>query len=377
MNTALRSGVLAAAAAATLVLAACSPTNEQPQNTSPAPQTSDAPAPAELSGNLQGAGASSQEAAMDAWRAGFQATHGDVSVGYDPVGSGGGKEQFLSGAVPFAGSDGLLSEEEYALAVDRCDGEGGAIHLPMYISPVAVVFNVAGVDSLNLSAEQLAKIFNGDITNWSDASIVGSNPGVDLPNATITVVYRSDSSGTTENFTEYLGKVAADAWEFGKVKEFPETAAQRVGAEKTSGMVDNVASTNNSIGYADLSRAGDLGVVSVLVGDTYVVPSPEAAANIVAASPLLDVANGANDLAYKIDRTTTDASAYPITLVSYHIICQQYDDANERALVTEFLKYVASSDGQAAAAGAAGSAPLSAALSARVTGILAEIAAKG
>lgn len=371
-----RTGAVLTTAALALALAACTPSNEAP---APNPGTTGGTGgneTAALSGNLQGAGASAQESAMDAWRAGFQNLHTGVNVGYDPVGSGGGIKNFLSNTVSFAGSDGLLDGEEYALALAECDGDLGAIHLPMYVSPVAVIFNVGGVDSLNMSAEVISKVFNGDISKWNDPQIADANPGVELPDATITVVHRSDSSGTSENFTDYLEQASNGAWQYEASKEFPETSAQRVGADGTSAVVDNVTQTPNSIGYADASRAGSLGTVAVLVGDTYVPFTPEAAGNIVAASPLSPDANGPNDLAYVIDRTTTDSSAYPLTLVSYHIICQQYDDAKERELLTSFLKYVASPEGQSAAANAAGSAPLPASVSDRITAILDEIAAR-
>ncbi|WP_084104851.1 phosphate ABC transporter substrate-binding protein PstS [Demequina sp. NBRC 110056] len=378
MKIALRTGAVASAAALTFVLAACSPSNEETPESSDAPTTgteSEAPEAMSLSGNLQGAGASSQESAMDAWRAKFQESNPEVTVGYDPVGSGGGIEQFLSGAVPFAGSDGLLDDAEYAGAVERCDGDGGAYHLPMYISPVAVIFNVEGVTSLNLDAATIAQIFNGDITTWDDEAITSQNEGVELPGDTITVAHRSDSSGTSENFTDYLEQASDGAWAHEASKEFPETSAQRVGFDGTSALVEGVTATPGSIGYADASRAGSLGTVAIKVGEEYVPFSPEAAANIVTASPLAENANGENDLAYSIDRTTTDSSAYPLTLVSYHIVCSQYDDETERALVTGFEKYVASSEGQAVSAEAAGSAPLSADLSAQITAILDEIAA--
>ena len=379
MKIATRTGAVVSAAALTFALAACSPSNEAPAESADPETTtgteSEAPAAMELSGNLQGAGASSQESAMDAWRAKFQEANPEVTVGYDPVGSGGGIEQFLSGAVPFAGSDGLLDDEEYATAVEICDGDGGAYHLPMYISPVAVIFNLEGVDSLNLDAATIAQIFNGDVTTWDDAAIADQNPDATLPGDTITVIHRSDSSGTSENFTDYLEQASDGAWPHEASKEFPETAAQRVGADGTSAVVDNVTNTPGSIGYADASRAGSLGTVAIKVGEEYVPFSPEAAANIVTASPLAENANGENDLAYSIDRTTTDSSAYPLTLVSYHIVCSQYDDETERALVTSFEKYVASSEGQAVAAEAAGSAPLSADLSGQITAILDEIAA--
>ncbi len=378
MKIANRAGAVAAAAALTLSLAACSAANEtaadetSSDSTATAAEGDDA---MELSGNLQGAGASSQESAMDAWRAGFQSEYADVTVGYDPVGSGGGIEQFLSGAVPFAGSDGLLEGEEYDAAVDRCDGDAGAIHLPMYISPVAVIFNLEGVDSINLDAATIADIFDGNITTWDDDAIASQNEGVDLPGDTITVVYRSDSSGTSENFTDYLEQASDGAWPYEATKEFSTAADQSVGADGTSAVVDTVSTTSGAIGYADASRAGDLGTVALLVGEEYVPYSAEAAANIVAASPLSEDANGENDLAYAIDRTTTDSTAYPLTLVSYHIVCQQYDDETERDLVTAFEKYVASAEGQAAAAEAAGSAPLTDALTEQITAILDEIAA--
>ncbi|MFV0633712.1 phosphate ABC transporter substrate-binding protein PstS [Demequina sp.] len=376
MKIAMRTGAVASAAALTFVLAACSPTNEQPASSDePTVAGTESEAPVSLSGNLQGAGASSQESAMDAWRAKFQLANPDVTVGYDPVGSGGGIEQFLSGAVPFAGSDGLLEAAEYEQAVQQCDGDGGAYHLPMYVSPVAVIFNLEGIDSLNLDAATISQIFNGEITSWDDEAIAAQNEGVELPAQSITTAFRSDSSGTSENFTDYLEQASDGAWTHEASKEFPTTDATGQGFDGTSALVDGVKATPGAIGYADASRADTLGTVAIKVGEEYVPFSPEAAANIIAASPLSEEANGANDLAYAIDRTTTDSSAYPLTLVSYHIVCSQYDDETERALVTEFEKYVASEEGQAEAAAAAGSAPLSAELSAQITAILDEIAA--
>ncbi|MFV0285049.1 MAG: phosphate ABC transporter substrate-binding protein PstS [Demequina sp.] len=376
MKIAYRSGAVVSAAALTFALAACSPSNEAPaeSESASAEATSSATADAgtettALAGNLQGAGASSQESAMDAWRAKFQEANPDVTVGYDPVGSGGGIEQFLSGAVPFAGSDGLLEAGEYEQAVEVC-GDGGAYHLPMYISPVAVIFNVEGVSSLNLDAGTIAKIFDGVITSWDDPAIADQNPDVELPAETITVAHRSDSSGTSENFTDYLEQAGDGAWGYEASKEFPETSAQRVGFDGTSALVEGVTATPNSIGYADASRAGSLGTVSLKVGEEYVPFSAEAAANIVAASPLSEDANGENDLAYAIDRTTTDSSAYPLTLVSYHIVCSSYSDQETRDLVVGFEKYVASAEGQQVSADAAGSAPLTAELQTQIASIL-------
>lgn len=371
MNIALRSGAVASAAALSLLLAACGPSNET-EETSSGNSGATTDAMADLSGTLNGAGASSQESAMEAWRAGFTADYPDVIVNYDPVGSGGGRTQFLDGATSFAGSDSLMDEQEYALAVERCDGDAGAIHLPMYISPIAVIFNLPGIDSLNMSADVIAQIFDGKITTWNDPAIADINPNVDLPATTITMVHRADESGTTSNFTDYLSK-ASTMWPYEKSGDWPNDLGES--GPGTSAVVQIVQDTEGAIGYADASRAGDLGTIALGVGEEWVPFSAEAAAAVVDASPLAQGANGENDLAYQLDRTTTASGAYPLVLVSYHILCQRYDDASERALVTSFLKYVASDAGQQQAASAAGSSPISAKLSSEITAILDEIAA--
>ena len=371
MNIALRSGAVASAAALTLLLAACGPSNEDEETTAPstsgAPATSEAPA---LSGNLAGAGASSQESAMEAWVAGFLTTNPDLSIAYDPVGSGGGRTQFLEGAVAWAGSDSALSEEEYATALERC-GELGAINLPVYISPIAVIFNLEGIDTVNLDAATIANIFDGKITKWNDPAIVALNDGVELPDLAITTVHRADESGTTKNFTDYLAKASNGAWPYDASGDWANALGES--GQGTSGLVEIVTGTPGAIGYADASKAGELGKVSIQVGDTFNAPSAEGAATALATATPAGV-NGDNDLAFKIDRASTEAGAYPLLLLSYAIVCQHYEDATEAANVTGFLKYIASEEGQAVAASAAGSAPLPADLSAQVESILDEIA---
>jgi phosphate transport system substrate-binding protein len=363
---------MAAVAAMTLLVAACSPSNEETPDSSATTGGNGGGDVTALSGQLNGAGASSQEAAVAAWVAGFQASHPDVSVNYDPIGSGGGRTQFGDGAVSWAGSDALMDEEEYALAAEACDGDSGAVHLPMYISPIAVVFNVDGVDSLNMDANLIAQIFDGKITKWNDAAIAEQNEGVELPDMAITPVYRADESGTTENFVDYLAK-ASDSWPYEVSGDWPVNVGESGPA--TSGQMQIVNDTAGSFAYVDASRAGSLGTVALKVGENYVPFSPEAAAAAVTASPLSEGANGENDLAFELDRTTTADGVYPMVLISYEILCQQYDDENERALVTEFLKYVASAEGQQASADAAGSSPIGDELSGRVTVILDGIAA--
>src|SRR5690606_21065212 len=120
---------------------------------------------------------------------------------YDSIGSGGGRKNLLDGATVLAGSDSYLKPEEIEASYEIC-GEGGAINLPVYISPIAVPFNLEGIDELNLSPDTLARIFLREITSWDDAAIAGDNPGVELPATPITAVNRADESGTTQNFTE-------------------------------------------------------------------------------------------------------------------------------------------------------------------------------
>ena len=153
-----------------------------------------------LSGTLNGAGASAQEAAVQAWVAGFQTQNPDVTVNYAPEGSGAGREQFTSGAVAFAGSDAAMDEEEMAAAEETCGGP--AYHLPLYIDPIALPYNLTDIENLQLSPDTIAGIFNEEITNWSDPAIAEDNPDAEMPDLAITPVHRSDESGTTENFVD-------------------------------------------------------------------------------------------------------------------------------------------------------------------------------
>ena len=307
----------------------------------------------ELSGRLVGAGASSQESAMTAWIAGYLEVQPEVEVQYDAVGSGAGREQFLAGATDFAGSDAYLDEEERGMVADACAG-GEAINLPMYISPVAVPYNLPGVDELNLAPEVLAGIMNGDITAWDDEAIAADNPDAELPATEITVVHRSDDSGTTENFMEYLTAAAPDAWPHEPSDAWPVEGGEA--AAQTTGVMQVINSTEGTIGYADASAVTGQSA-SIGVGEEFVPFSPEAAAKVVEASEPAET-GVEGDLALELARDTTESGAYPIVLVSYHIACKEYDDAERANNVKAFLEYVASEEGQQAASDAAGSAPI-------------------
>lgn len=359
-NNVLR--IAALAAALPLALAGCA-ANEGSTSTpesGAAGSTDTAESSSSISGTYGGAGASSQEAAQAAWIAAFQTDNADVTINYNPVGSGAGRKQFMEGAVAFAGSDSYLSDEELEGTFAACAADSKARSLPVYISPIAVAFNLEGNDSLTLDADTIARIFKGEITNWSDDAIVSLNPGATLPDQAVTVVYRSDDSGTTKNFAAYLGANAGDVWDVKAEDKFPFSFAGAEGAQGTSGVVEAISTGTGTIGYADASKVSSLSTVALKVGEEFVPYSAEGAAKVVEVSPVVENRHD-GDVAIDLDRTTTESGAYPLVLVSYLLVC----DTNKDEATTEFIKayvgYIASEAGQQAAAEGAGSAPLSAA----------------
>lgn len=319
-----------------------------------------------LSGQIAGAGSTAQEAAQEAWIAEFENANSGVTVSYDAVGSGGGREQFIAGGVAYAGSDAALEEEEGELkkAADRCN-PGKLVEIPAYVSPIAIIYNLEGVESLQLDPETLAKIFNQEITTWNDPAIAKDNPGAELPDTRITPVNRSDESGTTENFTDYLSQVVPSIWSYEVSGDWPVKGGEA--AQGTSGVVEAVTAGDGAIGYADASQAGELGVATIKVGNEYVEPTPEAAAKILEESPeAKDLAKSPYMFPFELDRKTESQGTYPIVLVSYLIGCTKYDSADEAAIVKGYFEYAVSGEGQEIAAENAGSAPLSTSLAKKI-----------
>ncbi|MBC7374554.1 MAG: phosphate ABC transporter substrate-binding protein PstS [Frankiales bacterium] len=309
-----------------------------------------------LSGILAGAGASSQTSAMEAWAAGFQTANGGATVNYDPVGSGGGRKQFTSGGVDFAGTDRAMKPEELTAAAKRCAPGARVVDLPVYISPIAVAFNLDGITTLNLKPATIAKIFNQKITNWNSPEIKADNPDASLPDLKITPVNRSDNSGTTENFTDYLSVAAKADWPYEAAGDWPVAGGEA--ANGTSGVVGAIKAGKGNIGYADASQVTGLGKTAVGIGSSFVEYSADKAAAVVAESPR-DTTRMAGDIVIKVARDTMKAEEYPIVLVSYLLACTNYTDAAKNGLAKAFLTYVASAKGQEAAAKNAGSAPIS------------------
>ena len=356
-NLLTRSIAVLSGVAMLTALAACgdntaAPTGDNTSNSN----TSSAEA---ISGEFKGAGASSQQAAVEAWVAGFQGTNPDAKIGYDPSGSGAGVSTFLTGATAWAGSDASLSADQIEQSKSVC-ASGTAFDIPVYISPIAVVFNLKGVSDegkhVNMDAETIAKIFDGKITTWNDPAIQDQNPDLELPATPITVVHRSDKSGTTQNFVSYFIDTVPDAWPYELSENWPNEVGQ--GAKGTSGVISTVQQADGTIGYADFSQVGDLGTVAVKVGEEYVEISAEAGSKVIDDSELDSSAEGENRVVVKLNHNTSAEGAYPIVLVSYDIACPAYKDADTAKFVKSWLTYVVSEEGQQTASQNAGSAPL-------------------
>jgi phosphate transport system substrate-binding protein len=351
--------IAAIAIVGTIALSSCA-SNE---NAAPAGSGSAGASASTLSGTINGIGSSAQGVAQTTWASGFQTANPGATVNYDPQGSGAGRTSFISGAANFAGSDAALKDTELSKTFAGCAAGGKGIDLPVYISPIAIAYNVSGVTDLTLDATTIAGIFKGTIKKWDDASIKKLNPNAKLPSASIGVVHRSDDSGTTFNFTQYLAANAKSVWDAAASQTYPYKVGDA--AKGTSGVADAVKNSTNSITYIDDSGAGSLSVAKLMVGGAATTISADGAAAVVDKSPLVS-GRAANDLAINIDRTLTDKGDWPLVLVSYIIACDSYKDAKVGTLVKAYATYAASDAGQKAAAAQAKSAPLTSALATKV-----------
>ena len=185
-------------------------------------------------------------------------------------------------------------------------------------------------------------------------------------------MHRSDESGTTANFTDYLSQAAGSDWTYGSVETWPVKGGEA--ADGTSGVVSAVKGGEGTIGYADASQAGDLGKALIGQGGDFVGPTAEAAAKVLDESTPVS-GRAATDLAITVNRTPSGAGIYPIVLVSYQMYCSKYD-ASKADLVKAFASYVISADGQSAASSAAGSAPISDAIRQKAQAAIDTISAK-
>ena len=293
--------------------------------------------------DLTAEGSTAQQNAIALFNKEWAALCHGKNLAYNPTGSGAGREQFIAGHVDFAGSDSPLSHDQIDPAAKRCNGNP-AWHLPMVFGPVALAYHLDGVNSLVVNADVLAKIFSGGIINWSDPAIVALNPGVSLPNAKISPIYRSDSSGTTDNFQKYLAAAAPNSWTRGAGSEFQGGVGE--GAQKSAGVVQAVQSTPGAIGYVEKGFADQSGVpyAQINTGSGGVALTDNAARNAIDNAAF---AGTGNDLKLALNSlySTKEAGAYPLVLATYEIVCSKGYDAATSAAVKSFLT-VSANNGQ-------------------------------
>lgn len=285
------------------------------------------PAGAAIAQTLTGAGATFPFPIYSKWFDTYQQETG-VRVNYQSIGSGGGIRQVLEGTVDFGATDGPMSEDELA----RAPGE--ILHIPMVLGAVVVVYNVPGLPSgLKLDGQTLAGIFLGEITEWNDSRIASQNPGTNLPNEPILVVHRSDGSGTTYVFSDYLSHVSDD-WSSevgtGKALKWPTG----LGGKGNEGVAGQVKQTPGTIGYVELAYAKQNHLTTVEMKNRsgqYVSPSIET--TTAAAEGVAGTLGPDTDFRISIVDAPGDM-AYPIASFTWQLVYrQQKDQAKGKALV--------------------------------------------
>jgi phosphate transport system substrate-binding protein len=296
-----------------------------------------------VSGSLTGQGSTFQQNMEKQWSSDYAGKCSGAQVSYTGTGSGAGIQQFGSGTVDFAGSDVTMKPDEQATADKRCNGK--AITFPITAGGVAIIYNLKGVSSLNLSAKTLAGIFQGTIKTWNDPQVKADNPGVNLPSTAVKSFHRADGSGTTSVFSAFEQAVAPSDWKLGSDKTLNWPAGQA--AKGSDGVTAGVKQTDGGVTYAGVSFAklnqlptakvkGSSGDFADLTGDNV----------SQAINTGYTVTGTGNDVSGKLD--FTKMTGYPISTVSYAIVCQKYSDANKAKLIGNYFTY-AVTDGQQAA----------------------------
>ncbi|OEJ26230.1 phosphate ABC transporter substrate-binding protein PstS [Streptomyces agglomeratus] len=313
-------------------------------------------------GKLLASGSSAQKNAMDLWVRNYMAACTGVEVNYKSSSSGEGIVAFNQGTVGFAGSDSALKPEEVAESKKICKG-GQGINLPMVGGPIALGYNLEGVDDLNLDAATVAKIFNSKIKKWNDPAIAKLNPGAKLPAKAIQPYHRSEDSGTTQNLGKYLGATAKKDWPYEAEKKWPAPGGQA--ASGSSGVAAQVKQEDGAIGYFELSYASSQNISTVKIDTGAAEPVAATSENASTAIAAAKIEGQGKDLALKLDYATKADGAYPIVLVTYEIVCDKGNNAETLGTVKSFLTYTASEDGQKVLS-EAGYAPIPAEINAKV-----------
>jgi phosphate transport system substrate-binding protein len=324
------------AVAAAIALAACSSSSSSSSSTttssSSATASSSSPATAStssVSGTISGAGSTFQTNFQQGAISAFKSVDPNITVNYNPVGSGTGRDDLAANTVLYAGSDSPIPSK------DASQFKKTVLYFPVQIGPIAIAYNLSGVTGLKLDATVLAEIFSGKITTWNDPAIKALNPGASLPSASINLEVRSDSSGTTANFSQYLVDAAPSDWSLGtaSIISFPKSAHANDGG---SAVAASVKSTSDSIGYVDFSTATATGLTAALIKNSagdYVAPSSASAAA------------AATHVTPKADLTflTVDepgATSYPITYQSWDLVYEDQPNATDVGLLQAYLGYL-------------------------------------
>jgi phosphate transport system substrate-binding protein len=283
-----------------------------------------------LSATLNGSGSTFQLAYDQAAIQAFTTKNSGVTINYAGGGSGKGRQDFSDQVVDFAGTDAAYS------SADAAKVKGGEFfYIPTVVAPITVSYNLSGVKKLQLSASTIAKIFQLTITKWNDPAIAADNPKATLPSTTITVARRSDSSGTTNNFTTFLTKAAPSDWKLGANSTINWPSGTQ-GGNGNAGVASIVKSTDGAIGYVDFSDAKATGLTFASVKNQslkFVTPSVKTAA--LAASGTAIPENLLYDPIY-----APGPAAYPITSPTWVLVYKTQTDAAKGAAIKAFLTYI-------------------------------------
>jgi phosphate transport system substrate-binding protein len=286
---------------------------------------------------LKASGSTAQENAMTEFVRSFAQACPGQSLDYTADDSTAGINEFLSNQSDFAGSDSTLTKDEYDRAQRRCGSP--TWNLPMVVSPIAIAFNVKGVTSLNLDGLTAAQIFNGQINMWNDGAIQVQNLGVQLPDEPIHVVFRSDESGTTDNFQRYLDTASKGTWGFPAGRKFNGGIGE--GAVGNDGAAEKVKVTEGSVTYLawSFAQSQHLNTASIITsaGPDPVSISPESVGKTISTAWFI---KRGDDLA--LDTISfyrpNQPGAYPIVLATYEIVCSKYPDPKVGEAVRAFLQ---------------------------------------
>ncbi|GAC1484948.1 MAG: phosphate ABC transporter substrate-binding protein PstS [Candidatus Dormibacteria bacterium] len=288
------------------------------------------------SGKITGAGASFPDPFYQKAFYDYSQQHQQVTVNYQPVGSGGGIQQFIKKTVDFGASDVPMNATQIAEA----GGQDAMTQIPTTLGVISVVFNVTGVDKLQLDGPAVANIYLGKITKWNDPALTALNSGVSLPNKQIVVVYRSDGSGTTYHFTDYMAKLS-DEWKSKVGVDKSVKWPVGIGNKGNQGVAQAVTTTDGAIGYVELAY-----VIQAQMKQAYL---KNASGKFLQASQAgATAAAAANKDVSPTNFSITNApgeNAYPIAGFSWVMLYTAYPDAPKGKAVAYLFKWLVT-DGQ-------------------------------